>query len=350
MNFTANTPTNSMAKSKMITKRSGELVPLDYEKIHKVISWACEGFKDVSISDVATNAHLQFYDNIDTSTVHNTLIKSAANLISEETPNYQYVAARLLLIYIRKEVYNNYEPYSLLKHISRCVNEMKYSDSIFSKYSEEDINEINKFVKHQRDLDFTYAGLREMLESYLVKNLTTKELFESPQYAYICICMTIFANESKAVRNSLIKELYDSLSQFKVSLPTPIMANTRTIKGSSTSCTLIDVGDGIESIFSSSHAVGKYVTRGAGIGLNMGRLRAEGTAIKNGLGYSTGCIPFYKLMEAAVNSCNQGCVAKDSWVEIIDTLEIEGVEYVVSEFEEKFSKQEKEEIMKVLLK
>lgn len=309
-------------KSLNVTKRSGEVLPLNYEKIHRMVSWACEGLKDTSASQVVMSAHLQFYDKMPTKLIHDTLVQSAVNLITEETPDYQYVAARLLLVDLRKIAYNQYEPTSLLEHIQRCVKAKKYSSDLLTLYSENEINQIQKIVDQTRDLNFTYAGLKEFAESYLVKEKNIGLIFETPQYAYIALAMTIFSVEDvvgdlyetaevkQTKRLKLIKELYDTLSLHKISLPTPIMANCRTPTKQFASCTLIDCGDSIDSIFTTAHAIGRYITRGAGIGLNMGRVRGDGSSTKNGLGYSTGCIPFYKLMESATNSCSQGGIRK----------------------------------------
>ena len=314
--------TTIVKKPLTVTKRSGEILPLDYDKIHNMISWACEGLKDVSASQVAMSAHLQFYDKMPTKAIHDTLIQSAVNLITEEAPDYQYVAARLLLVNLRKEAYNKYKPAPLLEQIKKCISNKKYAADLLTYYTEEEINKIEKFIDYDRDLNFPYAGLREFAESYLVKDKTKSILFETPQQAYIVLAMTIFSIEDvkgdlfvdesikREKRLKLIEELYDALSLFKISLPTPIMANCRTPIKQFASCTLIDCGDSIESIFTTSHAIGRYITRGAGIGLNMGRLRGDGTAVRDGLGFSTGCLPFYKLMESTTNSCNQGGIRK----------------------------------------
>lgn len=305
-----------------VTKRSGAVTPLDYDKIHSMITWACEGLKGVSESQVAISAHLQFYDKIPTRIIHETLVKSAINLISEEAPDYQYVAARLLLVGLRKEAYGSFTPPSLLSLIKKCIADKKYAADLLESYSEEEINQIETIINYSRDLQFTYAGLKEFAESYLVKDKAKGILFETPQQAYIVLAMTIFSvedvkgelfadeAEKRLKRLAYIKELYDALSLFKISLPTPIMANCRTPIKQFASCTVIDCGDSIESIFTTSHAIGRYIVRGAGIGLNMGRLRGDGTAVRNGLGFSTGCLPFYKLMESTTNSCNQGGIRK----------------------------------------
>lgn len=309
-------------KPLLVTKRSGIKVPLDYDKIHAMVEWACEDLKDVSVSQVVTSAQLQFYNEISTKVIHNTLIKAAVNLITEQTPDYQYVAARLLLVDLRKETYGDFKPVALSEQIAKCVANKKYTKDLLDRYTKEEIDELDNYIDYERDLLFTYAGLREFTESYLVKDKVKNILFETPQQSYMVIAMTIFSVEEvqgdlmqgedvkRKLRLKYIKDLYDALSLFKISLPTPIMANCRTPIKQFASCTLIDCGDSIESIFTTAHAIGRYITRGAGIGLNLGRIRGDGSSTKDGLGYSTGCIPFYKLMESATNSCSQGGIRK----------------------------------------
>lgn len=309
-------------KPLMVTKRNGNIVELDYDKIHNMVEWACEGLKDVSASQLVTSAQLQFYNKMPTKVIQNTLIKAAVNLISEYNPDYQYVAARLLLVDLRKEAYGEFHPTKLLTQIEKCVNNKKYTKDLLTSYDEEEINYLDSYIDYNRDLKFTYAGLREFTESYLVRDKVKNILFETPQQAYMVIAMTIFSVEDikedlfvsekvkRRKRLEYIKDLYDALSMFKISLPTPIMANCRTPIKQFASCTLIDCGDSIESIFTTAHSIGRYITRGAGIGLNLGRIRGDGSATKEGLGYSTGCIPFYKLMESATNSCSQGGIRK----------------------------------------
>ena len=314
--------TNITQKPLTVTKRSGEVMPLDYDKIHRMLEWACLDLKDVSVAQVATSAHLQFYDKMSTKLIHDTLVQAAVNLITEQAPDYQFVAARLLLVTLRKDVYNAYKPTSLYEQMQKCVSAKKYAADLLTSYTEEEINYLETVIDYDRDLSFTYAGLKEFAESYLVKDKAKNILFETPQQAYMVLAMTIFSVEDvvgdlymsedvkRKNRLKLIKTLYDALSLFKISLPTPIMANCRTPIKQFASCTLIDCGDSIESIFTTAHAIGRYITRGAGIGLNMGRIRGDGTATKNGLGFSTGCVPFYKLMESATNSCSQGGIRK----------------------------------------
>lgn len=305
-----------------VTKRSGDVVPLNYDKIHAMLQWACEDLKDVSVAQLATSAQLQFTNGMPTKVIHSTLIKAAVNLITEQTPDYQYVAARLLLVDLRKAAYGDFIPTKLYDQIQKCISTKKYTADLLTNYTVDEVNTLESYIDYERDMQFTYAGLREFTESYLVKDKVKEILFETPQQAYMVLAMTIFSVEDvsddlymsstikKQNRLLYIRELYDALSLFKISLPTPIMANCRTPIKQFASCTLIDCGDSIESIFTTAHAIGRYITRGAGIGLNLGRIRADGTATKNGLGYSTGCIPFYKLMESATNSCSQGGIRK----------------------------------------
>lgn len=305
-----------------VTKRSGDVVPLNYDKIHAMLQWACEDLKDVSVAQLATSAQLQFTNGMSTKVIHSTLIKAAVNLITEQTPDYQYVAARLLLVDLRKAAYGDFIPTKLYDQIQKCISTKKYTADLLTNYTVDEVNTLESYIDYERDMQFTYAGLREFTESYLVKDKVKEILFETPQQAYMVLAMTIFSVEDvsddlymsstikKQNRLLYIRELYDALSLFKISLPTPIMANCRTPIKQFASCTLIDCGDSIESIFTTAHAIGRYITRGAGIGLNLGRIRADGTATKNGLGYSTGCIPFYKLMESATNSCSQGGIRK----------------------------------------
>jgi ribonucleoside-diphosphate reductase alpha chain len=315
---------NTNKKSLTVTKRSGDVVPLDYDKIHTMIDWACSNLKNVSASQLAVSAGLQFYDKMPTKRIHDTLIQAAANLITEDAPDYQYVAARLLLTDLRKAAHGAYNPPHLLEILKKNISLKVYSGDLTKNYSEEEIDTLNSAIKYDRDLDFAYAGLKEFAESYLVKHKTKNLYYETPQIAYMVIAMTIFSVEDtrgslftptdtlKEKRLKLIIELYNALSTFKISLPTPIMANCRTPIKQFASCTLIDCGDSIESIFTTAHAIGRYITKGAGIGLNLGRIRGDGSITSSGLGYSTGCIPFYKLMESATNSCSQGGIRKGS--------------------------------------
>lgn len=283
-----------------VLKRNGSMEPYNVEKIHQVLEWATSDIKGVSFSDIEMNAGLSLRDGIPTKEIHQILIKSANDLISESTPNYQYVAARLLNMSLRKDVWGHANtPPSLLHHIQIRVDNGVYDPDILVKWSEKDIQKIGSFIKQDRDDKFTYSGLQQLVDKYLVKNRNTGEIYETPQYAYMLISMCLF----DTVKD--VKRAYDAYSTFKVNLPTPIMAGVRTIKKQFSSCVLVDVGDDLDSIFSSIHAVGKYTANRAGIGLNIGRVRPINSPIRGGEVIHTGIIPYLKNFESAVKSTSQ---------------------------------------------
>ena len=289
-----------------VIKRNSETEVLNYEKINKVLKWATENISSVSASDVAMNAQLQFYDGITTTEIHKVLIQSASDMISEETPNYQYVACKLLNYLLRKEIFNTYNNFPRLKDfILKNVERGIYDSSILEKYTEYDIDKIETFVKHDRDEELTYAGLQQLMDKYMLKDRKTDTVYETPQFMYIIISMTLFANLEDKDRLKKIKTFYELISTHKISLPTPIMAGVRTPSRQYSSCVLIDVDDNLESIFNSNTAVGKYISKRAGIGLNF-RIRSIGSKIRNGEAVHTGIIPFVKMFEATVKSCSQG--------------------------------------------
>ena len=289
-----------------VIKRNSETEVLNYEKINKVLKWATENISSVSASDVAMNAQLQFYDGITTTEIHKVLIQSASDMISEETPNYQYVACKLLNYLLRKEIFNTYNNFPRLKDfILKNVERGIYDSSILEKYTEYDIDKIETFVKHDRDEELTYAGLQQLMDKYMLKDRKTDTVYETPQFMYIIISMTLFANLEGKDRLKKIKTFYELISTHKISLPTPIMAGVRTPSRQYSSCVLIDVDDNLESIFNSNTAVGKYISKRAGIGLNF-RIRSIGSKIRNGEAVHTGIIPFVKMFEATVKSCSQG--------------------------------------------
>ena len=292
-----------------VRKRNGSLEVLDYDKIHTVLSWATEGLKKVSISDIEMNAKLQIKNGISTDEIHRVLITSAADLISPKNHNYQYVAARLSLYYIRKEIFGVVKDLpDLSEVIKKNVEIGVYDPIILEKYSEEDLDIINDMIKHERDFKFAFAGLQQLIDKYLLKDRTTGQIFESPQYMYIMIAMTLFSDYKKGHRLNSIRKFYNDVSQFKLSLPTPIMCGVRTPNRQYSSCTLIDVGDSLDSIFSSDMAVGKYTSKRAGIGLNMGRIRSLGSKIRDGEVVHTGVIPFLKKLESTTKCCTQNGV------------------------------------------
>ena len=288
-----------------VTKRDGRLENLDIEKIHRVVSWAAEGL-DVSPSEVELKAQIQLYNGIHTEAIHATLIKSAADLISLENPDYQYMAARLAVFNIRKIAYGEYTPPRLYTHIYSMIEKGIYDKEILEKYTEEEIDLIESFVDHNRDMNFSYAGIKQMESKYLVQNRVTKRVYESPQVAFILIPTCLFADYPKETRIDYIKKFYNALSLFKISLPTPIMAGVRTPTKQFSSCTVIGCDDSLDSINAATSSIVKYISQRAGIGINGGRIRALGSEIRKGEAIHTGVIPFWKMFQAAVKSCSQG--------------------------------------------
>ena len=288
-----------------VTKRDGRLECLDVEKIHRVVTWAAEEL-DVSPSEVELKAQIQLYNGIRTEDIHATLIKSAADLISLKNPDYQYMAARLAVFNIRKIAYGEYTPTRLYTHIHSMIEKGIYDKEILEKYTEEEIDLIESFVDHNRDMNFAYAGIKQMESKYLVQNRVTKRVYESPQVAFILIPTCLFADYPKETRLDYIKKFYDALSLFKISLPTPIMAGVRTPTRQFSSCTVIDCDDSLDSINAATSSIVKYISQRAGIGINGGRIRALGSEIRKGEAIHTGVIPFWKMFQAAVKSCSQG--------------------------------------------
>lgn len=290
-----------------VVKRDGSKQSLDLEKFHKVVSWACEGITGVSASEVELRSHVQFYNNIQSCDIQETLIKAAADLISEETPNYQYVAGRLINYHLRKQVFNSPEPDRLYDHVVDVVNKGFYTPQLLEWYTEEEFDTLDKIVDHNRDHDLTYAAMEQFRGKYLVQNRSTKIIYETPQIAYILIAATLFA-DYKEDRMTWVKDAYNAFSNFDVSLPTPVMSGVRTNIRQFSSCVLIEADDSLDSINAASAAIVKYVSKKAGIGVNAGRIRAIGSSIRNGDATHTGVIPFYKLFQASVKSCSQGGV------------------------------------------
>lgn len=290
-----------------VVKRSGDRESLDLNKFHKVVMWACEDIAGVSASEVELKSHIQFYNGISTKDIQETLIKASADLISEDTPNYQYVAGRLINYEIRKEVYDGYEPIDFLTIIKRNVDNGKYDKQILEIYTEDELNELGEYIKYDRDNDFTYVAMEQMRGKYLVQNRVTKNFYETPQVMYMMISATLFCRyENDRLR--WVKDFYDAISTFKISLPTPIMAGLRTPTRQFSSCVLIESDDSLDSINATSTSIVRYISQKAGIGINAGRIRALGQPIRNGDAMHTGLIPFLKLFQASVKSCSQGGV------------------------------------------
>ena len=283
-----------------VIKRRGEKEDFSVEKIHKVVEWATKGINGVSFSDIEMNANLSIYDGITSSEIHQILIKSANDLISTSAPNYQYVAARLLNMQLRKEVWGyGDQPTDFLLFLQRNVDNGVYDPVILEKWTEKDIDRLGKYIDHSRDDKFTFAGLQQLIDKYLVKNRSSGNIYETPQFAYMCIAMCLFDTINE------VKSAYDCYSTFKINLPTPIMAGVRTNIRQFASCVLVDIDDNLDAIFSSLHAVGKYTARRAGIGLNIGRMRPINSPIRGGEVIHTGLIPYLKNFESAVKSTSQ---------------------------------------------
>jgi ribonucleoside-diphosphate reductase alpha chain len=291
-----------------VIKRDGTREPLNIDKLHKVVFAACEGINGVSASEVEIKSQIQFFDGIKTSDVQETLIKSAADLISEETPNYQWVAGRLINYHLRKMVYEQYEPIHLIDLVKKNVDAGFYDSEILNTYSKAEFNKLNSYIKHQRDDTLTYAAMEQFRGKYLVQNRVTKQIFETPQMAYMLIAMTLFQNYDKESRLKWVKDYYDAISTFDISLPTPVMAGVRTPQRQFSSCVLIETDDSLDSINATTSSIVKYVSQKAGIGIGAGKIRALGSPIRSGDAYHTGVIPFYKMFQSATRSCSQGGV------------------------------------------
>lgn len=291
-----------------VSKRNGTKEPLDLEKIHRVVSWAAEGLDKVSPSQVELKAHIQFYEGISTSDIHETLIKAAADLISTETPDYQYMAARLAIFHLRKRAYGQYEPPALYTHVKTQVEAGRYDQHLLEDYSEDEFHEMSLFLDHQRDMNFSYAAVKQLEGKYLIQDRVTKAIYESPQFLYVLVAACLFSKYPKNTRLDYVRRFYDAASTFRLSLPTPIMSGVRTPTRQFSSCVLIECGDSLDSINATSAAVVKYVSQRAGIGINAGRIRALGSKIRGGEAFHTGCIPFYKHFQTAVKCCSQGGV------------------------------------------
>lgn len=297
-----------MNTSLLVTKRDGQKERINLDKIHRVLNWAAEGLHNVSISQVELRSHIQFYDGIRTSDIHETIIRAAADLISKESPDYQYLAARLAIFNLRKKAYGQFEPPKLYTHVKKMVEMDKYDHHLLEDYTEEEFEKMNQFIDHERDMNFSYAAVKQLEGKYLVQNRVTGEIYESAQFLYVLVAACLFARYPKETRLDYVKRFYDAASTFKISLPTPIMAGVRTPTRQFSSCVLIECGDSLDSINATASAVVKYVSQRAGIGINAGRIRALGSPIRGGEAFHTGCIPFYKYFQTAVKSCSQGGV------------------------------------------
>ena len=295
-----------MSNGIKVVKRAGHIEPLDLEKMHKMVELACDGLAGVSASQVEIQSGIQFYDGITTSEIQGILVKSASDLIDLDAPNYQYVAARLLLFGLRKNLYGRiHEVPTLIDQINRGVEKGIYDSDILKKYSLQEIEGLDKLIDHDRDYLFTYAGLRQVVDKYLVQDRSTGQVYETPQFMYLLIAMTIFAEYPAQNRIDYVTRYYNAISRHKINIPTPIMGGVRTPIRQFASCVLVDVDDTLDSIFSSDMAIGRYVAQRAGIGINAGRIRGINSKIRGGEVQHTGVVPFLKKFEATVRCCTQ---------------------------------------------
>ncbi len=290
-----------------VVKRDGEKEVMNLDKVHAMVEHACNGLAGVSESHVEMNSNLQFFDGIKTADIQEILIRSANDLISLEAPNYQFVAARLLLFGLRKQVYNGHPDGHppLLEHVKKCVGKGVYDGGILSMYTTEEWEKLNSYIDHDRDYLFTYAGIRQVTDKYLVQDRSTGEIYETPQFMYMMVAATLFQNDDKFYRLEYVKKYYDAISKHRLNIPTPIMAGVRTPLRQFASCVLVDVDDTLDSIFSSDMAIGYYVSQRAGIGINAGRIRGINSKIRGGEVQHTGVVPFLKKFESTVRCCTQ---------------------------------------------
>ena len=295
-----------MSNGTKVKKRNGSIEPLNLEKMHVMVEEACKGLAGVSASQVEIQSGIQFYDGISTAEIQEILIRSASDLIDLECPNYQFVAARLLLFSVRKQLFNGiYDLPTVYDHVKVNAEKRVYDPEILNSYTKEEFDKLESFIDHERDYHFTYAGLRQVVDKYLVQDRSSGELYETPQFMYLLISATIFSKYPKDVRLDYVKKYYDAISKHKLNIPTPIMAGVRTPLRQFASCVLVDSDDTLDSIFSSDMAIGKYVAQRAGIGINAGRIRGINSKIRGGEVQHTGVVPFLKKFEATVRCCTQ---------------------------------------------
>ena len=315
-----------------VIKRNGEIEKLNLDKIHKILETACEGITGVSVSDIEMKAHLSFYDGITTKEINKSLIKAAADLISEQNPNYQYVSAKILNYELRKDVWGGKEPPRLYDHIITMVEKGFYTEELLTHYSESEWDTLDSYIDHDKDFEFAYIGLKEYIDKYAVRDRSLKDIspLETPQLSYMLIA-ALSCLDNKSLKD--IKKLYNHFSNWDISLPTPIMAGVRTPTKQFSSCTVISVDDTLDSIISASGAIVKYVAKKAGIGLDVTRLRAEGSPVGKERGIKhTGVTPFLRMFEGSLKSCSQGgvrggCFKKGTKVLTVDSIEIDGIKY-----------------------
>ena len=295
-----------MSNGTKVVKRNGTIQPLNLEKMHVMVEQACDGLAGVSASQVEIQSGIQFYDGISTGEIQEILIRSASDLIDLDHPNYQYVAARLLLYSVRKSIFGRiYEVPKIRDHVIESIERGVYDPELIDLYDEEEYTKLESFIDHDRDYLFTYAGLRQVVDKYLVQDRSTGAVHETPQFMYLLIAASIFSKYPKDIRLDYVKKYYDAISRHKINIPTPIMGGVRTPIRQFASCVLVDIDDTLDSIFSSDMAIGRYVAQRAGIGINAGRIRGINAKIRGGEVQHTGVVPFLKKFEATVRCCTQ---------------------------------------------
>ena len=297
-----------MSNGIQIIKRNGDKEFINIDKIHKVVEFACEGLAGVSSSQIEMNANLQFYDGMATTAIQEILVRSANDLISLDAPNYQYAAARLLSYGVNKDVFGEYNAITLQQNIDRNIERKVYDKEILDLYTAEEITTLDSYIRHKRDENFTYAGLRQVVDKYLCQDRSNGEIFETPQFMYMMIAATLFARYPAESRMHYVRRYYDATSLFKINIPTPVMAGVRTPVKQFASCVLVDSDDTLDSIFASDMAIGRYTAQRAGIGINAGRIRGVNAKIRGGEVAHTGIIPFLKKFESTVRCCTQNGV------------------------------------------
>ena len=295
-----------------VTKRDGTKEPIDINKMSKVLEWASEDLEGVSASQVELNTRIQFYEGITSEDIQKTLIKTSADLITADNPNYQYMAARLAMFHLRKVAYGEFTPPTLQAHIERMIEKGLYDKDISRQYTEDELTTCDSYISHSRDMLLSYSAVKQLEGKYLVQDRTTKRVYETPQMLYMMVAMVLFMKYPKATRLAYVKKFYDAASTFKITLPTPIMAGVRTPTKQFSSCVLIECGDSLESVKATSNTIVDYISKRAGIGFNIGAIRALGAPIRNGEAVHTGVIPFLKLFQAAVKCCSQGAIRSGS--------------------------------------
>ena len=295
-----------------VTKRDGTKEPIDINKMSKVLEWASEDLEGVSASQVELNTRIQFYEGITSEDIQKTLIKTSADLITAVNPNYQYMAARLAMFHLRKVAYGEFTPPTLQAHIERMIEKGLYDKDISRQYTEDELTTCDSYISHSRDMLLSYSAVKQLEGKYLVQDRTTKRVYETPQMLYMMVAMVLFMKYPKATRLAYVKKFYDAASTFKITLPTPIMAGVRTPTKQFSSCVLIECGDSLESVKATSNTIVDYISKRAGIGFNIGAIRALGAPIRNGEAVHTGVIPFLKLFQAAVKCCSQGAIRSGS--------------------------------------